>query len=293
MPLPIQRVLYPTDFSRPSEAVAEHAAGLANALGAKTRLLSIVPLLAEFHGVSESYFGPFSEAAIVSLEAQRKAMEAEGRRKLEELRRRLFDPERSEICVRSGGVAEAIVESAQEFRADLIMMSTRGHGPTRRFLIGAVTAKVLHDAACPVWTSPHPVELGPFRPYRHILLALDRRGWPEDLVIRAAALADAFHARLSVVSATPPDGIAGDEMAKKSARDLAAALRDQIARLNVRAEVHVMEGNPGEVVRRAAAEIENADLVVTGRGHLAEPMGHLRTHAYEIIWEAPCPVITM
>jgi nucleotide-binding universal stress UspA family protein len=293
MSSPIQKILYPTDFSKPSEAIAGHVAGLANVLGARTRLLNVAPLLADFHGVSEGYFGPFTEQAILKLEEQRKAMEAEGRRRLEELRKRHFDPDRTEICVQSSGVAEAIVESAKEFKADLIMMSTRGHGPTRRFLIGAVAAKVLHDATCPVWTSPHPRELEPFRPYRHILLAIDRRWWPEDLLVRSAELANAFQAKLSVISALPSNGIPGDEMVRKSARELAAALRGQIAKLNITAEVHVMEGNPGDVVRQAAEETENADLIVTGRGHLSEPMGHLRTHAYEIIWEAPCPVITM
>ena len=38
---------------------------------------------------------------------------------------------------------------------DLIMMPTHGYGPFRRFLLGSVTAKILHDATCPVWTSTH------------------------------------------------------------------------------------------------------------------------------------------
>jgi hypothetical protein len=39
--------------------------------------------------------------------------------------------------------------------ADLIMMPTYGMGSFRRHLIGSVTAKVLHDVACPVWTAAH------------------------------------------------------------------------------------------------------------------------------------------
>ena len=35
------------------------------------------------------------------------------------------------------------------------MMLTHDYGPFRRFLLGSVTAKILHDAACPVWTSAH------------------------------------------------------------------------------------------------------------------------------------------
>jgi len=35
------------------------------------------------------------------------------------------------------------------------MMPTHGLGGFRRFLLGSVTAKVLHDADCPVWTGVH------------------------------------------------------------------------------------------------------------------------------------------
>ena len=163
----------------------------------------------------------------------------------------------------------------------------------RRFLIGSVAAKVLHDASCAVWTSPHPRELEPFRPYRHIVLAVDYRGWPAELLTRAAEVAGVFHARLTVLSAVPALGMAGDEAVKKRDREMAEGIQDRVAAMNVKAGVHVMEGSPGEVVRQVAEEIEEADLIVTGRGHLDESMGHLRTHAYEIIWNAPCPVLTL
>src|SRR5262249_9155840 len=44
---------------------------------------------------------------------------------------------------------------AKTKRAGLIMMPTRGFGAFRRLLLGSVTAKVLHDAQCPVWTGVH------------------------------------------------------------------------------------------------------------------------------------------
>jgi hypothetical protein len=46
------------------------------------------------------------------------------------------------------------------------------------------------------------------------------------------------------------------------------------------------------VVRRLVEE-QNVDLVVTNRGHLRHPFGKLRTHAYEIILESPCPVLSL
>jgi nucleotide-binding universal stress UspA family protein len=173
------------------------------------------------------------------------------------------------------------------------MMSTQGLGRARRFPIGSVTTKVLHDATCAVWTSRHPAELESFRPYRHILLAMDHQGWPTDLLTRAAEIAGFFRAQLSVVSALPADGLAGDEVVQKRYRDMAKDLEQRIASTNINACVHLREGRPGDVVAQVAEEIENADLIVTGRGHLDKPMGQMLTHAYEIIRNAPCPVVTL
>jgi hypothetical protein len=41
-------------------------------------------------------------------------------------------------------------------------------------------------------TSPHPRELEPFHPYRHILLAIDDRELPVELLIRASEFAESF-----------------------------------------------------------------------------------------------------
>ena len=288
-----RNIVFPTDFSKSSEAIIGHVVGLASAFNANVWLLSVVPSLADFHGVSENYFGQLSDAALANLDRDRKVLETDCLRKLACLQKRYFEPVESEICIRSEGVAESIVDYAVEKRADLIMMPTHGLGRMRRFLIGSVTAKVLHDAACPVWTSPHPRELEPFHPYRHILLAIDNRELPVELLTRASELAEFFHGQLSVIRALPAHGTPGDEAARKRTREMADALHAQIAANGVKASVHLMEGNPGEVIRQVAEEIEDADLIITGRGHLEESMGHLRTHAYEIIWNAPCPVLTL
>jgi hypothetical protein len=54
-----------------------------------------------------------------------------------------------------GNAALDIVDHAKSERIDLIMMPTHGYGPFRALLLGSVTAKVLHDAECPVWTMIH------------------------------------------------------------------------------------------------------------------------------------------
>jgi len=69
-----------------------------------------------------------------------------------------------------GDPAREIVETARGKNVDLIVKSTLGEGPFFRFLLGSVTAKVLHESHCPVWTGAH-LEDVPAREFsiRHVL----------------------------------------------------------------------------------------------------------------------------
>ena len=55
-------------------------------------------------------------------------------------------------------------------------------------------------------------------------------------------------------------------------------------------EVSVPSGTPAQVIHSAALE-QQADLVVIGRGVLKNALGRLRSNAYSIIRDSPCPVI--
>jgi nucleotide-binding universal stress UspA family protein len=49
-----------------------------------------------------------------------------------------------------GDPADAIVDEAGEWGADLIVVGTRGLGGARRLLLGSVSTKVVHHAPCDV-----------------------------------------------------------------------------------------------------------------------------------------------
>lgn len=286
-------ILFPTDFSKSSEAITDHAVGLVKATNAKLWILGIVPRLEEWHGVSESYFGPFSDAAIEGFEKERKVLETERLKTLQRFQQNHFASVESDVLVRSGGVAEQIIDVAKERDIGLIMMPTRTLGRRRQFLIGSTTAKVLHDAPCPVWTSPHPRELNSFRPYRNIVIAIDHRALSGPFLIRASEFAGRFGAKLSVFSAIPTAPEADRHPTQKLKKDLASTLENQLREYKIKASIHLLEGDPGEVIWEVAEEIEKADLIVTGRGRLDEAAGHAHSNNYEIIWNAPCPVITL
>lgn len=49
-----------------------------------------------------------------------------------------------------GGAAKAIVDEADQFGADLIVMGSRGLSDFQGLLVGSVAHKVVHHAKCPV-----------------------------------------------------------------------------------------------------------------------------------------------
>jgi len=51
---------------------------------------------------------------------------------------------------RAGDAADAIVDVAQEVGADLVVVGNRGMSSAKRFLLGSVSNKVSHHAACSV-----------------------------------------------------------------------------------------------------------------------------------------------
>jgi nucleotide-binding universal stress UspA family protein len=286
-------ILFPTDFSKASEAIADHAVGIAKATESRILILSVTPRLEQWHGASEMYFGPVSDAALAGFEKERKVLETERLCMLQRFQANHFALADSDVLVRSGGVAEQIIEAAQEKDVGLIMMPTQAMGRRRQFLIGSTAAKVLHDAPCPVWTSPHPRELDSFRPYRNIVIAIDYRSLSGALLLRASEFAARFGANLSVFSAIPTAPEADLQLVHKLKKALNSALEEQLSQSKIKASINLLEGNPGDVIWEVAEDIERADLIITGRGRLDETAGHLHSQNYEIIWNAPCPVITL
>jgi nucleotide-binding universal stress UspA family protein len=71
-------------------------------------------------------------------------------KRLRDFAAELFPGQHVESIVENGDAGNVIHKVAQHQGADLEMLPTYGLGPVRRFLLGSVTAKVLHDISTPV-----------------------------------------------------------------------------------------------------------------------------------------------
>jgi nucleotide-binding universal stress UspA family protein len=165
-------------------------------------------------------------------------------------------------------------------------MPTHGYGRFRRFILGSNTAKVLHDADCPVWTGVHMEDASamPSIAIRNILCAVDLGPQSSRALAWAAGLAREFDARLTLLHAMPcgPDvGLsAGEE------------LRMLQGTAGAKADVLLESGEPAKAICDAAGRLR-ADVLVIGRGSAAGVYGRLRTNAYSIIRQSPCPVVSV
>jgi nucleotide-binding universal stress UspA family protein len=199
-----------------------------------------------------------------------------------------------------GDPARSIVDYAASEHCDLIVMPTHGYGPFRRFLLGSVTAKVLHDAACPVWTGPH-MEQAPdcsAIAFRNVACAVDLGLHSREVLNWAWCFAREFRAKLTVLHAIPAAAVRvgsfyfdpdwGFQIVK-AARE---RIEFMIGEMGISAEVSV-ESEETPLAVRSGAEAAHAGVLVIGRGSTPRAHPHLPTNSYAIVREAPCPVVVI
>jgi nucleotide-binding universal stress UspA family protein len=287
--LAIKNILFPIDFSERCCGAAPFVRAMAERFGARITLMSVV---APFWQTGS---GDLSGALVVDMDELKHDSEA----RLGGAFVREFADLRVDRVVEIGDPAETITRYAHTQGADLIMMPTHGYGPFRTLLLGSVTAKVLHDAQCPVWTATH-VEEAPALTHaagRNILCAVDATPKSSPLMEWAAEYAKVTGGALRLVHVV--SGVQGwpeRQLDREFEETLRAQARETIEKLQksvgVKTPLCVAVGEVAGAVREEA-ERHNSDLIIVGRGLLDETMGRLRTHVYGIIRHAPCPVLSV
>ena len=194
--LPIQKILFPVDFSERCSAAAHHAAAIARHFEAKLMVLHVLQ-------IPPVWYGDLA-AAELELLVDIEQIKNERRHTLDAyLRSELQNVSKLERLVENGDPAHVITEYARKEHMDLIMMPTHGHGPFRRLLLGSVTAKVLHDAQCPVWTDVHDEMSFARLGCQEVMCAVDLTSEAVASMQWAAAFAESHKAKLTLMHAIP------------------------------------------------------------------------------------------
>ncbi|MEO5952171.1 MAG: universal stress protein [Chloroflexia bacterium] len=283
----MKRVLMPVDFSPRDAAAAHYVRQLHTKFAFETILLHVVP-------------PPDYEAAV--LEAGGPILQ-----ELMDTRRKLGSDRLNTTCIKElagmpvtrvlleGFPSERIVEYAAECGADLIVLPTHGYGPFRRFLLGSVTAKVLHDATCSVLTGAHMEDLKlEGIHFDKVAAAIDLSDSSPKVIAEAKALAEGLGAKLVVMHATGGlNAHIGFNFERSHELHFESAVKQRMTELTagLDAEVIMETGDPGKTIANLVNNTKT-DLVVISRS-TAHGMAAMRSYSYSIIRECGVPVLSV
>jgi len=141
------KVLLPTDFSEASEKAIQYALNITKGTNPEVRLIHIV----------ETYPAiAYTGGAVWSNTQFEKQLYENAQEQMDTLLKKLSNPKNvtTKIEVYFGATAARIIHEAQEFGADLIVMSTHGRSGIERFFLGSVTERVIRMTQCPVMVIP-------------------------------------------------------------------------------------------------------------------------------------------
>jgi len=199
--------------------------------------------------------------------------------------------------LRIGSPAEVIVSTAEEQKADLIVMGARGLGPVKERLFGSVSHRILTLAPCATL-----IVNGPVKAMKQILLPLQGLSDAE-AAIRFLQLKP-FHEAVEVTLLTvlpsteppwPGDAVAAAEklevQALQSARDYIDGVAERLRTIGYQARGVAVLGTPSSMILQEATKLRS-DLILMGtRGRQGITRFVLGSVSHAVLHQMPCPVL--
>ncbi len=300
--MPIRRVLVPLDGSLTSESILPHARRLSASLAASMRLL---------HVLDSGHAG-----GMLADSVEWRLHRAEARSYLEQVAERLeASGLEVDTMVVEGRPARQVIIEARRWEADLIALSSHGHGGADAFGLGSIAHKIVSRAGVSILLAragPLPTEDEDERgvdSYRRVILPVDlsrRSDWALSIGVRIARAGGGEVELVHVVSVPELPGRGpGDfvdrvhrtrliEIHHEVARDYLAAVEERLAAPDLTIHSRVMES---PTVPRALAETtvaeDDALLVVSAHGISGAspwPYGSVASH---LIMHSTLPLLVL
>jgi len=297
--LQLQKILFPTDFSKCAEQALAQAVFLAEKYGAEIHVLHVITIFED-------------QPSVVSNEiAETKEMV----RKLEDIAEKqlnkLLDSHSSnDIKIiteikRGLSAAPAILEYVSDKQTDLIVMGTHGRRGLGHLLLGSAAEEVVRLAPCPVFTIRELKEPKPAMQVNNILVPIDFSNHSEKALAYASEIAQSYNAQLQLLhiieeTMHPAFSVTG----KSSIFDLVPGIKDDSRKRaekilkefvsdKVKSKVFIQGGRAANDIIKFAKE-NSTDLIViathglTGLEHML-----LGSVTEKVVRMAHCPVFTV
>lgn len=200
-----------------------------------------------------------------------------------------------------GSPPQTIVEYADRYEYDLIIMPTHGREGISRYLLGSVSEKVVRLSPTPVLTTRmQPDERHQF-PYENILIPTDGSPGAERAATHGLSLAESLDATVHVLSVVEDTAFGADVQSVISGQDIeeaAQAAVDDIASEADRREVaetvtHIDTGNTVETILQYIDANDVHAVVMGATGRRGTDGILLGSVAEKTVRSAPVPVLTV
>ncbi|HEV2092558.1 MAG TPA: universal stress protein [Rubrobacter sp.] len=290
------KILLAVDGSEEARRAARLATALAEGLDSELQLVHVEPLPSVY---------AYPESAIYDPDLGHEVREAAGRSARDRLAAQAEGLGVSEKVAGThapvGRPDAEIVRLAEELRAGLVVVGSRGLGPIRRVLVGSVSDSIVRHAHCPVLVVRNGQQglAGP------IVLAMDGSEESKLAATAAAEISAATGSPVHVIYVMPTESrLYGhhsySEDVKKSLTEEARAQARRF--LDGRAEgvrsaggavaqTYLGTGSPDEEIVELAEEIDAGMVVVGSRGLGGVRRALMASVSGSVVRHAHCPVL--
>jgi len=252
----------------------------------------------DMEALQHSYESPEMPAGYY--ETYRKEVSEAAERVLHEMKAELAPHARHiRLIADTGDAAESIVQTAEESRADLVILGQRGMTATPTFLLGGVSQKVATYAPCSVLVVKEPLAA-----LERLLVALDGSEESSRVVQFLARVPFKGPVRIAAVMVWPghQQGVFGAIRGLRNLRSAVKVARTQGERLlrdltaplaagPYAMETEWLQGDPAFVLIEAAARQQAHMIVLGARGRKAIKRFLLGSVSQKVLVHAPCSVL--
>ncbi|HEY3253963.1 MAG TPA: universal stress protein [Polyangiaceae bacterium] len=288
------RILVGSDLGAASDEALRQALSLARAERAELAVCHVLPepqlraLFPEEHARDLETLAAIEPRTTAALRAQLESLQ----------------PEQAipfSVFVEQGSAYGELVDRAEQWGADLIVIGNHGRAELKHFFLGSVAEKVARHAPCTALIARK-------SPEGVVLVATDLSD-PAQLALAAGAreatrrkrplvvmhVSDSFSRRTAPAMALLGANPVIDSPAVTRERDNLARqiIESSLKRLEVEAEIRLVDGNPTEEILRLIGSLPAELLVLGTRGRSGVTrimLGGVATHMVE---SAPCSVLAV
>lgn len=201
------------------------------------------------------------------------------------------------VLVTSGDTWDELSKMIDKFKVDLLVVGTRGRTGVMKVLLGSTAESIFRQAPCPVLTVGPKIGRGPLdEGPKRILYSTGFLPQSLQAGDYALSLAQQQHGRLAmlhVIREVPNDSPEKRAELEREAKEKLSSLVPAGATLEAPPDLFVAFGEPSAAILKLTAEWKPEMIVLGVRRPEKDARRITRATAYNVISNAPCPVLTV